>query len=238
MLMPMFSIKGSSFPTKSIDYEASSSQYLSISDANFGSYTSTKFSFFTWFKLETTGANNGVYAHNGAAGNRAFSIILTSANKINIRTYNDGTNINGQLVTTPTYGDTNWHSLLFHFDSANGTAGNRMRLWVDNAEVTTFDTDTNPSGGVFNSSADIVAGASDYVGALPFDGLLYQTSFFDNVLVSTSDVMTAGAKKEFIGVSGLKSYLNCGGGSVVADGILAADWTNNNTAVTSSTIPT
>jgi hypothetical protein len=227
----------SNVPTQSIDFESGSSQYLSISDANFGAYDRAKWAVSTWVKKESTGMNQGIMSQDGGAGQRAFSLIWTSTDALNIRTYQDGSAVAGQLVTTATWADTNYHHILFWYDSANATAGDRMRLWVDGTEIAAFGTDTNPTAAIFDSTAAVAVGAQQATGSLPADGLFYQHAFFSGTLPTIGQVYNAGAPRDITGLTGLYSYLGVEGGSVVADGVLVADWTNNNTAVASSTIP-
>jgi len=51
-----------------------------------------------------------------------------------------------ELRTTAAYRDYSaWYHIVAVWDTANGTAGNRMRLYVNGEEVTSFSTDTQPS---------------------------------------------------------------------------------------------
>jgi len=52
----------------------------------------------------------------------------------------------GRLVTNRIFRDpAAWYHIVAVWDSANATAGNRMRLYVNGVEETSFATDTNPS---------------------------------------------------------------------------------------------
>jgi len=52
----------------------------------------------------------------------------------------------GELRTTAVYRDISaWYHVVAVWDTANGTAGNRMRLYVNGEEVTDFSVDTQPS---------------------------------------------------------------------------------------------
>jgi len=58
----------------------------------------------------------------------------------------DGGSVTGKLVTTQVFRDVSaWYHCVVAIDSSNGTAGDRMRLYINGSEVTSFDTDTNPS---------------------------------------------------------------------------------------------
>lgn len=93
---------------------------------------------------------------------------------------------NGQLVSTATYTDTtSWHHVLAHWDTGNGTAGDRMKIWFDGAEVTTFDTDTNPT---LNRSASSSLLALANIGGETLGAKVHQLAFFDNSLPAIGDV--------------------------------------------------
>lgn len=47
---------GLGIPTRSIDFESGSTQYLSMSDASFGAFNYAKFAASFWYKKESTGA--------------------------------------------------------------------------------------------------------------------------------------------------------------------------------------
>jgi len=54
----------------------------------------------------------------------------------------------GVLVTNRVFRDpAAWYHIVAVWDSANASAGNRMRLYVNGVEETSFATDTNPSSG-------------------------------------------------------------------------------------------
>jgi hypothetical protein len=232
----------SPLPQYSFDFEGSSSQYMSMSDANFGAFNRQKFAVSAWIKRESGsgGSNIHWFGQNAAAGNRSVNIMFNSSDAITIDIYSDGTTIVGKLVTTATYTDTtSWHHYYFVYDSTQATGGNRMRLWVDGSEVTSFSTDTNPSlnQSMFDSTADMCWGQGR-TGAGTTDGLMYQPTFFSGSYPSISSLYNAGSPMDVAGLSGLYSTLDISGGDLTSDAVLSANWTNNNTVVSSSTIPT
>lgn len=227
-------------PLKSIDFELSSAQYVSISDANWGSYDRNKFAISFWIKRESIGITSFVCAKGtgNTSGTREFRIGFLNTNKLQITVdCSDGSS--ATLLTTATYASTSdWIHVLFWFDAANGTSGDRMRLWVDGTEVTAFDTDTAPNAGLATIGGDTRVGAN--ISTNYFDGLVYQWAFFSGSLPAVTDLRDAstGKPKSVIGLPGLKSVLDVEGDVVTHDGKLASAWTNNNTAVASATIPT
>lgn len=228
----------SSVPANSIDYEASSSQYLSMTNANFGAYDRAKFGVHVWFKRESTGTTQYIANKGNAGANAEWWILFQSNNKIDIRTFTSGGTLNGQLVTTATYTDTtSFHQLYFTFDSANATPADRMRLWIDQTEVTAFDTDTNPTVSAQSATDPMGWGGNSAVTGNTFDGLQYQGAIFSGTLPNIGDLHSAGNPVSLNGITGLYSYLDVAGGDVTNDAVLATAWTNNNSAIASATVP-
>lgn len=225
------------YPQSSIDFESGSSQYLNMSSANFGAYNRAKFAVSAWYRRESTGAAQVVMGKYSGAGNREWRLLFSAGNTLTFEASEAGTSLSGRLITTATYTDTtNFHHILAWYDSANATAGDRMRLWHDGTEVTSFGTDVNPAAAAFTGTNDMTVGWESQSGGY-FDGLLYQLAFFSGTLPDISTVYNAGSPMDVRNLTGLYALLDVAGGSVVSDYVLATDWTNNNTAVASTTIP-
>lgn len=225
---------GSYVPSRSLDFEASSSQ--SLTRNGLGSYNRAKWAWQGWIKRESTG-EMAIFSHY-AVGIDALHIGFDSSNRLSYYVSEDGFLQAGTLLTTATYTDTSaFHHILIHYDSANATSGDRMRIWFDGVEVTVFTTDTAPTAAIYSSSATVRVGFRS--GAQYFDGLIYQSAFFSGYLPGIAEVYNAGLPKSVIAISGLWSVLDVEGEQVTHDGVLGASaWTNNNTVSASTTIPT
>lgn len=241
MLLPVCNFgPANSGPSQSIDCELSSIQFLSTSDANFGSYDRAKNAVSVWVKRESVSSlNQMIYAHTDGVNDRAFDIFFQNDDTLRWRISQNGSTANsGELITTASYASTSaFYHLLFWFDSANVVAGDRMRMWVNGVEVTSFSADTNPTAAMFNSTSSMCVGAQNAVGDSPFDGLIYQASFFSGTLPNINTLYDAGSPMDVTGLPGLWSTLDVAGGVVTHDGVLVSSWTNNNGATASSIIP-
>jgi len=96
----------------------------------------------------------------------------------------------GQLLTTRKFRDpAAWYHLVFVWDSGNGTAGNRMRIYVNGVEETVFATDTNPDQN--QDSQFNVDGDTHYIGRESggnyFDGYIAEYVFIDGTVYAASD---------------------------------------------------
>ena len=96
----------------------------------------------------------------------------------------------GRLQTNRKFRDPSaWYHLVIVWDSANGTAGNRMRMYVNGVEETSFSTDTNPSSGQDSwfYSGKVVNIGRDGRGTGFFDGYMAEIVFCDGQAYAASD---------------------------------------------------
>lgn len=241
MLIPVFCNKSGNVtgtPTRSISFTAASSQYLSMSDANFGAFNRAKFAVNCWVKNASIPSLAPIIAQ--VSPEVAFRLYLQNSGGnalVDFFTSSDSATYTGKFRDGTGFSPTGWHHSLIWYDSANSTAGDRMRMWNDGVEVTSPDIDTNPSTAIFDSTGPILIGG-DTSNLGYFDGLIYQLAFFSGSLPAIGTVYNAGHPMDVSGLTGLYSYLDCASGVVTHDAVLGASWTNNNTAVASSTIPT
>lgn len=215
-----------------------SSNYLSMSNADFGSYTRTKFAIACVYKPLSFSGDQGLMAKQTTttgAGDREWALYQLSTGKIRFITVT-GASVAGQLDSTATFTTQDWLLVLVHYDSGNATAGDRMRMWAGYnnstiSEITAFDTDTNPSAAVDTTTQAAIVGASDDGGARTEPKYLYYAAFFDNTLPALSSFYNSSSKKllpisSILGVSGLKSLVSARNG-ITGDSVLGAAWTNN-----------
>jgi len=105
-----------------------------------------KFTFNCWLKRCTLGTNQ-VFAHarTGTSG-PYFNMMFGTDDKL--RVYGpdkDGGN-DFDYKTTQVLKDVGaWYCITVAFDSSHATAGNRIRMYINGVEVTSFATETNPA---------------------------------------------------------------------------------------------
>jgi hypothetical protein len=96
----------------------------------------------------------------------------------------------GSLQTNRLFRDPSaWYHLVIVWDSANATAGNRMRMYVNGVEETSFETDSNPSSGQDSwfYSGKVVNIGRDGRGTGLFDGYMAEIVFCDGQAYAASD---------------------------------------------------
>jgi hypothetical protein len=229
-------------PDSSLDFEANNTEYLSMSDANFGSYDLDLGTFSAWIRLESLGGDRTLLCQmTTETSNFAFRMGVNAGGQIQFDVSTNGgiSSSNGRLISTATLSTSTWYHLKYLYDMQNNSQGNRMRIWLDGSEVTAFDTDTRPpKTSMYNSTSSVYIGEDPDSGG-SYDGLIYQPAFFSNVDVPIGDLYNSGSPKDVTGISGLYSLLNTKDADTLEDDyVLSTNWTNTNTVTKSSTIPT
>ena len=132
----------------SLKLESANSEYLYIHrDASGSDWNRLLWTASMWVKhmpteSSTTAPKERIF---GAADAQSDFDIRFRGQPIGFRNNSDVDGV-AELRTTALYRDpAAWYHVVAVWDTANGTAGNRMRLYVNGEEVTSFSTDTQPS---------------------------------------------------------------------------------------------
>ena len=100
-----------------------------------------------------------------------------------------GGSVNGMLLTNRKFRDVSaWYHIVAVWNSDDATAGNRMRLYINGTEETSFATDTNPNQNTeskFNSACEHVIGQANS-GSADFDGYLAEVVYIDGQALTPS----------------------------------------------------
>ena len=101
----------------------------------------TKGTFSCWVKR--SGLTDGRMFSSWGSGTSQFWIIFSS-NKISIADYDGSYNL--QYVTNRLFRDTSaWYHIVVAIDTTLGTSGDRVKLYVNGVQETSFSTSTAPS---------------------------------------------------------------------------------------------
>jgi len=132
------------FTTKSLRFNDGSSDYLIRTPSSASNKDLWTLSF--WIKRSTLGTSQSIYGVYADSNNQE-TLAFDSNDKLYWQLYQSGGTV-GQLTTNRLFRDTSaWYHIVVAYDSANSTAGNRMRMYINGVEETSFATDTNPSSG-------------------------------------------------------------------------------------------
>jgi hypothetical protein len=145
--------------------------------------------FSAWIKRgNLTGAVQYIFSASDSASSTKYDYIyFDTDNTIDIQHYN-GSGTEGRIKTNRTFEDTSkFYHLFYVFDSTNATAGNRMRLYIDGDEITSFSIDTNPS---LNYETDVndttpqTLGKPGWASAVFFDGYMAEVNLIDGTALT------------------------------------------------------
>ena len=166
--------------SRSLRFRSSASAYL---NRTFSTPTnSTKWTWSGWFKLGYASTYYTIF--DGGSPDTRFGRD-PSTNQLYVN--NDTTNF---IITTPVYRDYSaWYHAVLAFDSSQGTASNRLRLYINGSEVTAFATDNRSSisGAIgINTATAHGIGRQPSGGSAYFDGYMAEINFVDGQQLTPS----------------------------------------------------
>ena len=127
--------------SRSLRFNSADSAYLSRTPASAGNRKTYSLAF--WYKSAVNNASNRLFGARIDANNY-MEAYVRDTNKINWYFWGGG--LQYELITTQVFRDPSaWYHLLFVLDTTQGTANNRIRIYVNGSEVTAFDNRVNPS---------------------------------------------------------------------------------------------
>ena len=145
LILPSNTISAGGYEVdNSLRFESSSTDHLSRSKSS--SETSTTIGTFSfWVKRCETGATTSIYSNEVENGNNRGLIVITNTDNFYINN-----SITGQsdrvLSTTQLFTDLSaWSHFVVAFDTNQGTASNRVKIYHNGNQITTFGTAVYPN---------------------------------------------------------------------------------------------
>ena len=153
-----------------------------------GAGSLTNWTFSCWVKRSTVSNAQQMIAMALASSGNDTQINFSSGDQIEFFNRSGGS-VNGMLLTNRKFRDVSaWYHIVAVWNSDDATAGNRMRLYINGTEETSFATDTNPSADTeskFNSACEHVIGQANS-GSADFDGYLAEVVYIDGQALTPS----------------------------------------------------
>jgi hypothetical protein len=158
-----------------------SSDYLSRTQ---GTPSSDKIgTYSTWFKISTLGTDRRLRM-NFVNGDDYGYLRIHSDNTLQFYAVGGGSVVSS-LITNQLFRDVSaWYHVVLAIDTTQGTASNRVKIYVNGTQVTSFSTETyfgvNVVNAMFSASGSnqsVVGGAEN--GTVTWDGYLAETVFID-----------------------------------------------------------
>jgi hypothetical protein len=232
---------------RSVRLRSGNTAYFNRTPASAGNRKTWTWS--AWVKRGVIGASSQLFGSRQLGVSTPYTFIDFQADNTLILLDNGGTN----LTTTQVFRDTSaWYHILYSVDSTQATSSNRVKLYVNGAQVTTFSTATYPTLNVdfaFNNTIlHTIGTVSNGAGSLVeyFDGYLAEVNFIDGQALTPTSFgffsSTTGVwqPKRYTGTYGTNGfYLNFQDNSGITATTIGKDssgnsnnWTPNGISIT------
>jgi hypothetical protein len=185
------------YASRSLRFRASASAYL---NRTFGSTGNTKtWTWSGWVKRGVLGTKQNIFGQvDLSVANRQCYVSFETDNTLSFRNYT----VSGydyQLFTTQVFRDPSaWYHLVIVSDTTQATSTNRLKIYVNGAQVTAFGTASYPSQN-FDGWINANAGSGVQLGigrAVPYntteyvDGYMTEVNFVDGAALTPSSFGT------------------------------------------------
>ena len=169
---------------QSLRFEDDDGAYLSRTPTSAGNRKT--FTWSGWVKVGNTDSYNSLFSA-GSSGS-AYASIWFNAGDLVAFSYNGGTVFN--LTTNAVFRDPSaWYHVVWSVDTTQATASNRMKLYVNGEQITSFSSSTYPSQNLdtyINSTIQHRVGWSEG-GVDEFDGYMAEIHFTDGTAYTADD---------------------------------------------------
>ena len=148
----------------------------------------TKWTWSGWIKRSDVETGSQVFFNGYDSGTNETRMYFSSSETLNFTNYLSSS-ADGEYITNRKFADPGaWYHLVFAWDSDNATPGDRIRIYVNGVEETSFSTEDDPSSG---SASIINKDEPQYLGksgsGQNFDGVMAHVHFCDGQAYAASD---------------------------------------------------
>jgi hypothetical protein len=177
-----FSITINDFSMNAAKFNDGSSDYLSRTPGSASNRTTWTWS--AWIKRgSVTGTQMALFGAKQDSSNDTGIWIQSDES---LQFFNNVSGTVKQIRTNRVFRDSSaWFHIVATWDSSNGTAGDRMRLYINGTEQTSFQTDDNPGSGdnsTINNTQLHQIGRVD--STYHFDGYMSEINFVDGTALT------------------------------------------------------
>jgi len=161
--------------SRSLRFNSADSAYLNRVPSVVGNRTTWTWS--GWVKRATLGTGQTIFSAV-SNGSNATVLRINSTDNIEFLNYISSAYA-GRRVTSAVYRDPSaWYHIVLAWDSTNGTAANRIRLYVNGSEVTVFGTTSDPASA---DNSFVNSTNTHYLGIDPAFNSQYLPAYLANI---------------------------------------------------------
>jgi hypothetical protein len=152
---------------QSLLFNDGDSAYLTRTPSVAGNRKTWTYSVWVKYSVDNI-SGNAIFGSGATAAEDTFAYINGTTTHAIDWIVRDSSTVRGRITTDAVFRDPGaWYHLVFVLDTTNVTAGDRMRLWINGVEVTSFSTDTNPP---LNTDSALNSTLTQYIGKSRADG--------------------------------------------------------------------
>ena len=144
----------------------------------------TTWTFSGWFKRSNIGSS-GQTINSATDGNNWTQCYFGSDDTFKFKNY-VSSSTTGSLETNRKFRDpAAWYHIVLNWDTTNASAGDRMRIYVNGVEETSFSSDVNPGSSVasnMNTASSVTALGGTSLGSEDFGGVMAHCHFIDGTI--------------------------------------------------------
>ena len=170
---------------KSLRFRSSASAYLNRTPASASNRTTWTWS--GWVKLGQLGTNRWLFGVNAGTTDSTFTdILIASGDTLAIQGYTQNWRLTNQVFRDPSA----WYHIVVAIDTTQATAANRVLLYINGQQVTSFSQNNAPTQNLnlaVNSTSSHTIGLSS---GYQFDGYLAEVNFIDGQALAASSFGT------------------------------------------------
>jgi len=173
--------------SRSLRFNSGDSAYLNRTPASAGNRKTWTWS--AWVKrgkIDSSGTQYQLFTVNNANNDTGTTEIYISLDTLSLGAFT----VNWRRTTQVFRDPSAWYHLVFSIDTTQATAANRIRIYVNGSEITSFSTSNNPTQNAdlgINSNTAHYIGSEVYGGPTGyFDGYLTEINFIDGQALTPS----------------------------------------------------
>ena len=146
--------------------------------------------FRAWIKISDEGTHRNIFSQTGGSGtSQRTYILLNSSNDLYISQY-DGSSTNFALETNRKFRDQSaWMHIVVAVDTTQGTDSNRIKLYINGTQETSFSTSTYPSQNLdtyVNSTNAMAVGYDTKVSSRHYGGYMAEVVLIDGTQLNAT----------------------------------------------------
>jgi hypothetical protein len=186
LLLASAAVSGGYQVSRSLRFNSADSSFLSRTPASAGNRKTWTWA--GWVKRSGLDSFQKIFGNEDSSELNGVAIQFRSDNSLHV--YDITSSVQWQKITTAVYRDpSSWYHLVVAVDTTNGTAGDRVKIYINGVRETSFSTSSDPSPSAdtqLNTTTAHGIGRSGAYNGSYFNGYLADIYFIDGQALTPS----------------------------------------------------